>query len=92
MTANEGLSIGEISEIQDRCNRASRGPWKSMVEGRDHSSGSSFIITGPSEQRGPDIELSGATIEDQDFVAHARQDVPRLLEEVRRLRLLLGLE
>ncbi len=27
-----------------------------------------------------------ATVEDHDFIAHARQDVPRLLAEVRRLR------
>jgi hypothetical protein len=73
----------EIAEIQSRCDRASPPPWKSMIEGRDHTSGS------PSA-RGEDIELSGATGDDQDFIAHARQDVPRLLEEVRRLRSLLG--
>ena len=35
------------------------------------------------------IELSGATDHDQDFIAYAREDVPRLLAEVRRLRQLL---
>ena len=57
-----------------------------MVEARDHVGGTSFIMTGPPENRGNDIELSGATIEDQDFIAHAREDVPRLLAEIRRLR------
>lgn len=57
-----------------------------MIEGRDHTSGSSFIMTGPADARGEDIELSGATNEDQDFIAHAREDVPRLLAEVKRLR------
>ncbi|ETX01061.1 MAG: hypothetical protein ETSY1_08845 [Candidatus Entotheonella factor] len=33
-----------------------------------------------------DIELTGATEADQDFIAHARQDVPHLLEEIWRLR------
>ena len=80
----------EIAEIQARCDRASPGPWKSMIEGRDHTSGSSFVMTGPPNERGEDIELSGATADDQDFIAHARQDVPRLLEEVMRLRSLLG--
>ncbi|MBK9029887.1 MAG: NAD-dependent epimerase/dehydratase family protein [Myxococcales bacterium] len=36
--------------------------------------------------RDDDIELTGATVADQDFIAHARQDLPRLLAEVRRLR------
>ena len=35
---------------------------------------------------GEDIYLSGATLGDHDFIAAARQDVPRLLAEVRRLR------
>lgn len=80
----------ELAEIQARCDRASPGPWKSMVEGRDHSSGSSFIMRGPPEARAEDLELTGATPDDQDFIAHARDDVPRLLEEVRQLRSRLG--
>jgi hypothetical protein len=43
-------------------------------------------MTGPEGNRGEDIELGGATVADQDFIAHARQDVPRLLDEVERLR------
>jgi hypothetical protein len=73
--------------MKDRCNAATIGPWTSFIEGRDHTSGSDFIRTGDSE--GPDLELSGATKADQDFIAHARQDVPRLLAEVERLRGLL---
>lgn len=61
-----------------------------MIEGRDHTSGSSFIMTGPPGARGTDIELLGATIDDQEFIAHARQDVPRLVAELQRLRLLVG--
>jgi hypothetical protein len=38
----------------------------------------------------PDLYLSGGTPQDQDFVAHARQDIPNLLAEVRRLRSLLA--
>jgi hypothetical protein len=80
----------ELREIEARCERASPGPWHSFIEGRDHTSGSSFIMTGPGDARGEDIELSGATDDDQDFIAHARQDVPRLIAEVRRLRRLSG--
>jgi hypothetical protein len=56
---------------------------KSYVEGRDHTSGDSFIMTGDA-----DIYLTGATVEDHDFIAGARQDVPLLIHEIRRLRAL----
>lgn len=87
---SDALSEEELNAITARCDATSAGPWVSMVEGRDHTSGSSFIMTGPADQRGEDIELSGATIADQDFMAHARQDVPRLVQEIRRLRRMLG--
>jgi hypothetical protein len=77
----EGLSDAELDLIEARIREATSGPWASFVEGRDHTSGSSFIRTPAS-----DIELSGATAADQDFIAHARDDLPRLLREVRRLR------
>jgi hypothetical protein len=85
----DALSENEIARIEARCNATSPGPWVSYVEGRDHTSGSSFIQTGASQQRGQDIELIGATAEDQDFIAGARQDIPRLIAEIRRLRRLL---
>ena len=71
----------ELDHIHARCNRASPGPWKAWIEGRDHTSGSSFVQTGAN-----DIEMSGATEADYDFIASARQDIPTLLEEIRRLR------
>jgi hypothetical protein len=77
----DGMADEELDRIETRLREAAPGPWISFVEGRDHDSGSSFIQTPAS-----DIELSGATVADQDFIAHARQDLPRLLIEVRRLR------
>lgn len=77
----EGMTDEELDRLEARLRDASPGPWISFVEGRDHDSGSSFIQTSAS-----DIELSGATAADQDFIAHARQDLPRLLIEIRRLR------
>lgn len=76
----------ELSEIRLRCNVATCGPWVSYVEGRDHTSGTDFIMTGEGDSRGEDIELTGATTADQDFIAHARQDIPRLLDEIQRLK------
>ncbi len=75
------LSDKELTEIEERCEKSTPGPWKSYIEGRDHESGSDFIMTG-----GDDIELTGATKEDQDFIASAKQDIPRLLNEIRRLK------
>ncbi|HEY1932012.1 MAG TPA: hypothetical protein VGG99_08375 [Acetobacteraceae bacterium] len=80
-TAVVELTNADLDQIEARLRAAAPGPWKSFVEGRDHSSGSSFIATPDS-----DIELSGATTADQDFIARAREDLPKLLDEVRRLR------
>lgn len=83
----------ELSEIKARLDLAAKGEWKSYIEGRDHTSGSSFIMTGVKEgediwskNRGEDIELTGATNADQDFIAHAKQDIPKLLLEIDNLK------
>jgi hypothetical protein len=83
------LTDEELDAISKRVEAAQSGPWKSFVEGRDHTSGSNFIRTGVAESRGDDIELNGATVEDQDFIAAARQDVPSLLAEIRALKAIL---
>ncbi|MDP3156561.1 MAG: hypothetical protein Q8N23_28070 [Archangium sp.] len=76
----------ELEQIRARSLAAAPGPWKAHIEGRDHESGSSFIMTGEGSNRGEDIELSGATVADYDFIACARQDISRLLAEIARLR------
>lgn len=55
-----------------------------FLEGRDYSSGSSFIKTGSMGSRGNDIELIGVTAEDLDFIAHAKQDIPELIKKIMR--------
>ena len=89
MTNTGPLTNEELTAIKARCEAATPGPWKPYIEGRDHVSGSSFIMTGEGATRGDDIELTGATEADYDFIAHARQDIPRLLEEVEELRKLV---
>ena len=79
----------EIAEIEKRLKNASRAPWKSYIEGRDHESGSNFIMIGEEKNRQNDIELVGATIDDYDFIANARQDIPKLIEEIKRLRIII---
>lgn len=75
----------KLEQIRERCNRATEGPWISFIEDRDHTCGSNFIKTS-----GNDIELIGATVDDQDFIANARQDIPWLISEVCRLNGLLN--
>ncbi|MCA1360343.1 hypothetical protein I6F14_02140 [Bradyrhizobium sp. IC3069] len=78
---NDPLTANEIEAIKARCEQATAGPWKSFIETRENISGSDFIQT-----EGEDIYLTGATEADQDFIAHARQDIPRLIAEIERLR------
>lgn len=79
------ISDYELNQIKQRCDKATSGPW-SYIEGRDHTSGSNFIMTGDENNRGKDIEIIGGTIYDQDFIAHARQDIPNLINEIKRLK------
>lgn len=78
------LGDDDLIAIMDRWQRTTPGEWTSFLEKRDNYSGSDFIRTD-----GEDIELHGGTPDDQEFVAHAKQDIPRLVGEVRRLRRLL---
>lgn len=79
----------EITEIEKRFLAATAGPWRAFVEGRDHTSGSSFIMTGSELNRGLDLELYGLCEADLDFIANARQDIPLLVSEIRRLNNIL---
>jgi hypothetical protein len=87
------MTTEQLQIIKDRCNATSIAPWVSFLEGRDHESGSSFIMTGIpkgehiwQEKRGEDLEISGATNADLDFIASARQDIPALIAEIERLQ------
>jgi hypothetical protein len=75
------LTASELEAIRQRWLRATPGPWKSWIERREQISGPSFISTA-----GEDIYLQGATDDDQDFIAAARQDVGLLLQEIALLR------
>jgi hypothetical protein len=83
--------------MERRANEASRGPWTSFIDKRDYWGGPDFIRVGTEEDDLPDMYISrdsprlgapseGASAADHDFIAHSRQDVPRLIEEVRRLQ------
>ena len=80
------MTEDELKQIESRVNSAKKGIWKFHLEGRDHESGSNFIMTGIGTERDEDLEISGATEMDYEFIANARQDIPRLIAEIRRLR------
>ena len=84
------MSDDDLDVIERRVAAASAIPWESFVEGRDHSSGDNFIRIGGLNDDEPDMyvmrDTAPAASADLDFIAHARQDIPRLLAEVRRLR------
>lgn len=82
-----------IEDIEKRLKNSSRGPWVASIEGEDHSSGASFIMTGIepggdiwSENRGEDIYIDGGTLDDIIFIANAKQDIKALLAEIKRLK------
>ena len=83
----------ELDAIEARYQAASPSPWKAYVEGRDHWSGDDFIRVSDLDEQ-PDMYVSRAeagsirpaSTADLDFIAGARQDIPALLAEVRRLR------
>ena len=88
------LTEAELDQIAQRCGAASKPPWQSFIEGRDHWGGDNFIRVGGLDDSEPDMYVSRSTAErtvpasdaDLDFIAHARQDLPLMLAEVRRLR------
>jgi hypothetical protein len=80
------LTDEDLEEIQKRCEAATIPPWIASVEGRDHPLGGDTVILRGPKREGADLYLVGGTIADYDFVAHARQDIPLLLDEIERLR------
>jgi hypothetical protein len=91
------MTDAELAEIEARVSAVSPAPWVSWVEGRDHWGGDSFVMMSEGDSRaglyisrddGGGKGLDAA--HDLDFIAHARQDLPRLVAEVIRLRRLLA--
>ena len=80
----------ELNHLRMLATAASPAPWRSMVEGRDHSSGDSFNMIGREDDRDEDLYLvrhSGrANAADQDFIAAARNYIDPLPDEVKHLR------
>lgn len=68
-----------LKEIGDRLDNTQGGDWKYFKEGRDHQCGSDFIMTGEGGERGEDLEITGATEGDMEFIGSAKSDIKYLL-------------
>jgi hypothetical protein len=81
------ISDAELRAIERRCAQASPGPWKAFLESEGGLGGGNVIWVSEANDE-PDLYLwvsSGpASDADFDFVAAARQDLPRLLKEAQR--------
>ncbi len=68
------ISNEELTQIKERTEKATLGPWNSRKDGTvflEHTQDIANVCT-----------VNG----DAEFIAHAREDVPRLVAEVERLR------
>jgi hypothetical protein len=84
------LSEKELANLEELSLRADPGPWRAMVEGRDHMAGDSFIQVGQADDRREDMYVTrdsgpadAATL---DLIAAAVTHLPELIDEIRRLR------
>lgn len=76
-----------LDEIETRCNAATPGPWGVCT----------CSLNGPcSNEKGVRVSFCTDGLPDRadypldaEFIAHARQDIPSLIAEVRRLRIAL---
>ena len=71
------------TEIRERCDRATEGPWK--TGGR---SWTELIISSAGIHPANHFiaETRGAKIADAEFISHAREDIPYLLDKNERIR------
>jgi hypothetical protein len=76
------ISDAELDRIARLAEAAAAGPWTSFVVGRDMEAGLNCIELGTATV----MEILGGSVADQDFIASAREDLPRLVFEVRTLR------
>lgn len=78
------MTDANLNEIETRLASATAGPWRTQIAACDHTDAEDH-----SAVKGGDGALVSGCIEwesDATFIAHAREDIPALIAEVRRLR------
>jgi hypothetical protein len=85
---HEPLSQDELAQLEALVIAASPGPWKAFAG--PGIGGPDFISLGGDDDEQPDMyvlhDTAPAPVADLDFIAAARNAVPRLIAEVRRQR------
>jgi hypothetical protein len=61
MNDDEPITDAELDAMAQRANAASKPPWQSFVEGRDHIGGGNFIRIGGLDDNEPDMYVSHDT-------------------------------
>jgi hypothetical protein len=92
-----GLTSSELDAIEARANAATPGPWERGAtlrerDGKVTTFSEEASVYPPLGEAGPVAVATVAEYDNASFIAHARQDVPALVAEVRRLRGLLAAE
>lgn len=79
------LTNAEIEAIRERAEKATQGRWYYEVDGDLYSDKTRDRVMYPymSSESIPYIKISES---DATFIAYARQDIPKLLAEIERLR------
>ena len=83
------LNNERLNEIEARANAATKGPWKPhLVDGTlVVGNGGGFVAATSNSTKGGSYYWDWEQMEaNATFIARARQDVPNLIAEVRRLR------
>lgn len=74
--------LDRLDEIQARADAATEGPWG--VDGAAHPGPDDSLVVYPLEHGGA-VAYVQPLYADAEFIAHARTDVPWLIEQVRKL-------
>ncbi len=73
----------ELAQIEERAAKATPGPWEMEIDWRYEYYSTFSWACGPETTAQDDDENQASS--DADFIAHAREDIPALIAEVRRL-------
>jgi hypothetical protein len=94
MAVNKRLNAEELEAIRNRTEAATPGPWYAEDGTKHPLVTRPFMLIYPPDEEDADTggwvfgEISGQS--DAEFIAHARQDVPKLLAEIERLKNVLN--
>lgn len=76
----------DLQAIKERCEKATKGPWMVPSNFPDEVWGFSAHPMGEDVIAAPDIHVAAVKESDGPFIAHSREDIPALVEEVERLQ------